>query len=210
MEFGSDDVHVFGLSPQTRGAVLGTKVKDAERFGRECDPVADGQARPGEQVLAGSNADGKAADGVQGLFADCHGRRTDRRVGPGGDGEIVVQNALPRGSGDAAKPGGACCIFAFTEQIGRGEDGRLREGLDQSPNRIEKCRQPFVIGVEEGDQVMPGLGDPAIAGGRDALVGLMDDSNSFVFDPPDRMRTFVGGTVVDDDDLEVLDSLRED
>lgn len=210
IQLGPDNIHLFRLAPQTRGAVLGAKVKDAERFGREGDRVADRQPGPREQVFSRSDTDGKTADGVQGLFANRHGRRPDGRVGPGGDGEIVVQEALPRGSGDAAKPSGAGLALALAEQIAGGEDRRLWEGLDQSPNRLKKRRHPFIVGVEKGYKIVSGFGDSTITGRRDALVGLMDDADALVFDPPDYLRAAIGGTVVDDDDLEVLDGLRED
>jgi len=66
-----------------------------------------------------------------------------------------------------------------------------------------------VVGVQEEEQVAGGVGDAGVAGGGEALVGLVDEADALGFEGGGDGGGLIGGAVVDDEDFDGLVVLSE-
>ena len=63
---------------------------------------------------------------------------------------------------------------------------------------------PQVITIQKGNPLATSFLYTPVPRSRNALVVLMDQPNPVIFDGFDHRSTVVGGTVVDNDNLEIL------
>ena len=82
------------------------------------------------------------------------------------------------------------------------------------PEEVELFLEPFrvgkIIGIHPGDYRSTGLVGAPVGGGTDAAWFLLDQSESWIIDLPDDLGGVVGGTVVDDDQLQFTMGGAED
>ena len=78
--------------------------------------------------------------------------------------------------------------------------------VEERDASLKRFREQGVIAVEEGDIASLGCLDARIAGAPHASVGLVDDRDAIVFGGEfgARSQGVVGGTVVDEDDLQLF------
>lgn len=84
--------------------------------------------------------------------------------------------------------------------------------LTESEETFDKVGLDRVVGVDKGNVGASSDGEAGVAGGREALVFLMDDFNTGValFVDVAKFAAHVGGAVVDEDDLEMVIGLGKD
>ena len=182
VELAADLVGLFGRTRVTITAVVEGGGARAVGYA-----VAAGEARPSEQVLAGLDAFGEAADSFQGVAAHHYRRGPQRRLGLGGDFKIIVDDTAVTGKGQTFNHGGHNFSIGHDVVVGGSEDCTLRIITGKLFKRLNMVGAPLVVGVDKGHKLALGFGNAAVAGGADTTVLLRDKAkflNSKLFDSP--------------------------
>jgi hypothetical protein len=115
------------------------------------------------------------------------------RVGPVAD---VTRSKAWRGKPDRSRP--------------RAADADAGIPLEELDLTGQPGRVADVVGVHPGDEGATDQVEPLVQGGADPpMAGLADETDTRIAERPDDRHAVVGGTVVDDDELEVGQGLDE-
>jgi hypothetical protein len=102
---------------------------------------------------------------------------------------------------------GRALVFAHGE-LHEVEGGAVRE-IEEVV--VQGAVAQSVVGIKEGDDIAGGMVQPGVAGSAETAVGLMDDGDERLVGCPciAYVTAAIGGAIIDEDDLEVIDRLSQ-